>query len=144
MAAWVIGHSDRFRAISVGAPVVDLLSFHGTADIRDFLPHYFDQRETPETVIDEMRHAPLSLELLRAQSPLWHLKKTSAKVLIQHGENDDRVPLSQGTMLYRVLDEMGVDVQMVTYPRSGHGIREPKLRMDVMRRNVELFTTHVR
>lgn len=143
MAAWVIGHSDRFRAISVGAPVVDLLSFHGTADIRDFLPHYFDQRETPETAIDEMRHAPLSLELLRAQSPLWHLKKTGAKVLIQHGENDDRVPLSQGTMLYRVLDELGVDVQMVIYPRSGHGVREPKLRMDVMRRNLELFWSAV-
>ena len=144
MAAWVLGHSDRFRAISIGAPVVDLLSFHGTADIRDFLPHYFDQRETPETVIDEMRHAPLSLELLRAQSPLWHLKKTSTKVLIQHGENDPRVPLSQGTMLYRILDELGADVQMVIYPRSTHAIREPKLRIDVMRRNVELFTAHVK
>ena len=144
MAAWVLGHSDRFLAVSVGAPVVDLLSFHGTADIRDFLPHYFDQRETPDTTINEMRHAPLSLELLRAQSPLWHLKKTNAKVLIQHGEADDRVPLSQGTMLYRILDELGVDVTMVTYPRSSHALREPKLKMDVMRRNVELFTGAVR
>lgn len=144
IAAWVLGHSDRFRAVSVGAPVVDLLSFHGTSDIRDFLPHYFDQRDTPDTVIDEMRHAPLSLELLRAQSPLWHLKKSTAKVLIQHGEADDRVPISQGTMLYRILDELGADVTMVTYPRSGHALREPKLKIDVMRRNVELFTTAVR
>jgi dipeptidyl aminopeptidase/acylaminoacyl peptidase len=139
LASWAIGHSDRFRAISVGAAVTDLLSFHGTADIRDFLPHYFDQRPTPETTLDEMRHAPLSLEHLRAHSPLWHLKKTRAKVLIQHGEADDRVPLSQGTMLYRMLDELGVDVTMVVYPRTGHLPREPKLRMDLMRRNVELF-----
>lgn len=144
LASWVLGRSDRFLAYSIGAPVTDLLSFHGTADIRDFLPHYFDQRETPDTSLDEMRHAPLSLELLRAQSPAWHLKPTPAKVLIQHGENDDRVPLSQGTLLYRLLDELGVDVTMVIYPRSQHAIREPKLKMDVMRRNVEFFTKNVR
>ncbi|HEX6087988.1 MAG TPA: prolyl oligopeptidase family serine peptidase, partial [Thermoanaerobaculia bacterium] len=144
LSAWAIGHSDRLKAISVGAPVTDLLSYHGTADIRDFIPHYFEQRDTPvDTTLDEMRHAPLSLELLRAHSPLWHLKKTSAKILIQHGENDERVPLSQGIMLYRMLEELGVDVKMVTYPRSGHGIREPKLRMDLMRRNVEFFTNNL-
>src|ERR1700755_2271400 len=40
MAAWAIGHSDRLRGLSGGAPVVDLLSFHGTTDIRDFVPTY--------------------------------------------------------------------------------------------------------
>jgi dipeptidyl aminopeptidase/acylaminoacyl peptidase len=143
IAAWAIGHSDRLKAISIGAGVTDLLSFHGTADIRDFIPHYFEQRETPDPALDEMRHAPLSLELLRAHSPLWTLKKTRAKVLIQHGELDDRVPLSQGTMLYRMLDELGVDVQMVIYPRTSHAPREPKLRMDIMRRNVQFFTSNL-
>ena len=58
----------------------------------------------------------------------------------QGGELDDRVPLSQGTMLYRMLDELGVDVKMVIYPRTSHGAREPKLRMempaDIMRRRI--------
>ena len=139
MASWAIGQSDRFKAISIGAPVVDLLSFHGTTDIRDFITHYFDEREVPDTSLDELRHAPLSLALLRAHSPLWNLKKTKAKVLVQHGEADDRVPLSQGTMLYRILQELGVDVTMVTYPRTPHVPREPRLRMDIMRRNLELF-----
>ncbi|MFL6248605.1 MAG: S9 family peptidase [Thermoanaerobaculia bacterium] len=125
MAAWALGHSDRFRAVSVGAPVVDLLSFHGTTDIRAFIPSYFEG---------------MSPELLRAHSPAWHLKKTNAKVLIQHGDADERVPLSQGTMLYRMLDELGVDVTMVVYPRTPHVPREPRLRIDVARRNVEFFT----
>jgi dipeptidyl aminopeptidase/acylaminoacyl peptidase len=139
MSAWAIGHSDRFKAISVGAAVTDLVSYHGTTDVRDFLPHYFDERDTPDTSLDELRHAPLSLDLLRAHSPLWHLQKTKAKVLILHGEADERVPLSQGTMLYRYLDELGVDVKMVTYPRGTHGVREPKMRLDLMRRNVAFF-----
>ncbi|MFZ2492269.1 MAG: S9 family peptidase [Thermoanaerobaculia bacterium] len=145
IAAHAIGASDRLAAISVGAAVVDLLSFHGTTDIRDFIPFYFDQRDPrPDPALDALRRAPLSLDLLRAHSPLWHLKRTKAKVLIQHGEADDRVPLSQGTMLYRLLDELGVDVTMVIYPRSGHSPREPKLRMDVARRNLELFTKTIR
>ncbi|HEU4888541.1 MAG TPA: S9 family peptidase [Thermoanaerobaculia bacterium] len=124
MASWALGHSDRFRAVSVGAPVVDLLSFHGTTDIRAFVPSYFEG---------------MSLDLLRAHSPIWHLKKTNAKVLIQHGDADDRVPLSQGTILYRLLDELGTDVTMVVYPRTPHVPREPKIRIDVARRNVEFF-----
>ncbi len=131
LAAWAIARSDRFKAISVGAPVVDLLSFHGTTDIRDFLPHYFPP-------------SPLSLEQLRAHSPIWHLKKTTAKVLIQHVEGDLRVPFSQGLMLYRLLDELGVDVTMVAYPGSAHTPSEPKRRIDAARRNVELFEKNVK
>jgi dipeptidyl aminopeptidase/acylaminoacyl peptidase len=154
MAAWAEGHSDRFRAISIGAPVVDLVSFHGTSDIRDFIPNYFSPApaETPEAqatsdapVLQQMRHAPLSLDLLREHSPLWHLKPTGAAILIQHDEGDERVPLSQGTMLYRILDELGVNVTMVTYPHTpSHTPREPKLRIDAGRRNVEFMRTYVK
>jgi dipeptidyl aminopeptidase/acylaminoacyl peptidase len=137
MASWAIGHSDRFKAISAGAPVVDLLSFHGTSDIREFIPSYFPSP-------DRQAEAPvLHLDVLREHSPLWHLKKTNAHILIQQGEADDRVPLSQGTMLYRVLEELGNDVSMVTYPRTPHVPREPRLRIDVARRNVDFFTRWV-
>jgi dipeptidyl aminopeptidase/acylaminoacyl peptidase len=93
------------------------------------------------SALEALRHIPMTLESLREHSPLWHLKRTRAVVLIQHGEADDRVPLSQGTMLYRILDESGVDVSMVTYPRAGHIPREPKQRIDVARRNVEMLVT---
>ena len=129
IAAWAAGHSDRFKAISIGAPVVDLLSFHGTTDIRDFIPNYF---------------RAMSMDLLREHSPLWNLRPTKTPILIQQGEADERVPLSQGTMLYRRLDELGANVTMVTYPRSGHTPREPKLRIDVGRRNVEFMEKWVK
>ena len=145
MTAWAIGNSDRFRALSIGAGIADLLSMHGTSDIRDYLPHYFPGPEPREAdpTLNEMRHAPMSFEQLRARSPLWHVRKIGAPVLILHGELDDRVPLSQGTMLYRVLDELGVDVTMVIYPRSAHTPREPKQRIDVARRNLEFFSRHI-
>ena len=130
MTTWAAGHSDRFKAISIGAPVVDLLSFHGTTDIRDFIPFYFSG-------------PPLSLDRISERSPLRHLKPVKAPILIQHGESDERVPPSQGLMLYRVLQELGADVTLVTYPRTPHTPREPKLRLDAAQRNVEFFTKHV-
>ena len=131
LTSWAAGHSDRFRAISIGAPVVDLLSFHGTSDIRDFIPSYFSSE-------------PLPLDLLRERSPLWHLRPTKTAILIQHGEADERVPLTQGTMLYRMLQELGANVTMVTYPRTPHTPREPRLRIDSGRRNVEFMERYVR
>jgi len=128
LAAWAIGHSDRFLAVSAGAPVVDLLTMHATSDLRKFVPAYFPG---------------MSLDALRAHSPAWHLKKTKAKVLIQQGEDDERVPLDQGTLLYRLLKELGADVTMVTYPRTAHAVHELNLRLDVMRRNLELFTSTI-
>jgi len=125
MAAWAEGHSDRLKAISIGAPVVDLLSFHGTTDIRGFIPSYFRSEQW--------------LALLREHSPLWNLKPSESRVLIQHDDGDDRVPLSQGTMLYRALQELGVDVTMVVYHTPGHTPQVPQERMDVMRRNVGFF-----
>jgi dipeptidyl aminopeptidase/acylaminoacyl peptidase len=129
LASWALGHSTRFRGISIGAPVVDLVSMHGTTDIQEFLPAYFE---------------PFTLENLHAHSPFTYLRKTAAKVLIQHGEMDDRVPPGQGTMLYRRLKELGVDVQLVTYPRSGHVPREPKQRIDSMTRNLQFFQETLR
>ncbi|HSP14319.1 MAG TPA: S9 family peptidase [Thermoanaerobaculia bacterium] len=145
MSAWAEGHSDRLKAISIGAPVVDLLSFHGTTDIRDFIPFYFGPAPPAEPQqLEELRHAPLSLDLLRAHSPLWHLKPTHAAVLIQHDDGDERVPLSQGTMLYRMLDELGVNVTMVVYPHEPmHTPRKPQNRIDVGRRNVEFMKKYV-
>lgn len=137
IASWAAARSERFKAISIGAPVVDLMSHHGTSDIHDFIPSYFPAPAPPATAADG--RVLLPLDLLRERSPLWHLAPTKAHILIQHGEADDRVPLSQGTMLYRRLVELGADVTMVTYPRSPHTPREPKQRIDVMTRNVEFF-----
>jgi dipeptidyl aminopeptidase/acylaminoacyl peptidase len=129
LAAAALSKTDRFRAVSIGAPVVDLFTHHLTSDIRDYIPAYYPG---------------LPLELLRAHSPLQQLKKTSANVLIFQGENDERVPPAQSIMLYHRLRELGANVTLVMYPRSAHGTREPKLRIDMMRRNVDFFGKHLR
>jgi dipeptidyl aminopeptidase/acylaminoacyl peptidase len=75
---------------------------------------------------------------------MFNIKGVTTPTLIQHGEQDDRVPISQAYELYNALDRQGVETKMVVYPRQPHGIREPKLQLDAMRRNVEWFNRWVK
>ncbi|HVR69970.1 MAG TPA: prolyl oligopeptidase family serine peptidase, partial [Vicinamibacteria bacterium] len=52
---------------------------------------------------------------------------------------DLRVPISQGYELYNALKRLKVPVTMVVYPRTPHGIQEPKLMKDALTRNLEWF-----
>jgi dipeptidyl aminopeptidase/acylaminoacyl peptidase len=124
LAAFSLAKTDRYRAVVIGAGITDLLTYHATSDVQDFIPAYFDG---------------MRAEVLQARSPLWQVRPTRARVLILHGENDDRVPVAQSVTFYRRLKSLGADATLVLYPRSGHGLREPKLRMDFGRRVVELF-----
>ena len=41
MTSWIVTQTQRFKAASAGAPVTNLMSFNGTADIPAFVPDYF-------------------------------------------------------------------------------------------------------
>jgi dipeptidyl aminopeptidase/acylaminoacyl peptidase len=129
MTSWVITQTTRFKAASVGAGVTNLMSFTGTADIPSFLPDYFG---------GEFWDAS-NLDLWRAHSAMFQVGAVKTPTLIQHGEADLRVPISQGYELYNALRRRGVPTQMVVYPRQPHGLQEPKFIADAMRRNLEWF-----
>lgn len=132
MAAWAITQTDRFAAASIGAPVVHLASMEGTSDIPGFIASYFGA--SPWEAGD----------LHRERSPLTHVANAETPALIQHGMWDDRVPLSQGRMYHQALLDVGVPSVLVVYPRTPHTAREPRLRMDVMKRNVWWFDQWIR
>jgi dipeptidyl aminopeptidase/acylaminoacyl peptidase len=131
MTSWVITQTQRFKAASVGAGVTNLMSFTGTADIPGFIPDYFGAEFWED------------LEIYRAHSAMFHVQNARTPTLIQHGERDLRVPLSQGQELYNALQRRGVEVRMVVYPRQPHGITEPRLVLDAGRRNLEWFAKYV-
>lgn len=129
MTSWIITQTDRFVAASIGAPVTNLISFIGTADIPGFIPGYFGG--------EFWERWDLYLE----RTPLFHAHQARTPALIQHGDADERVPLEQGLQYYMALERSGVPVEMVIYPRQGHSLSEPRLLADAIRRNLEWFTT---
>jgi dipeptidyl aminopeptidase/acylaminoacyl peptidase len=131
MTSWVITQTKRFKAASAGAPVTNLVSFVGTADIPGFLPDYFGGQ--PWDIIDTYRK----------HSPMFNVKGVSTPTMIQHGEADDRVPISQGYELYNSLKTQGVPTRMIVLPRQPHGPTEPKMVLKVMQTNLEWFDKYI-
>lgn len=132
MTSWIITQTKRFKAASIGAPVTNLMSFNGTADIPGFIPDYFGAEFWD------------NIEIYMKHSAMFNVKGASTPSLIQHGERDERVPIGQGYELYNALKRQGTTVKMVTYPRQPHGLQEPRLVLDAAKRNIEWFSQYLK
>ena len=130
LSAWAVAHSDRFRTAIVGAGVIDIGAMALTTDTPDYLPGYFG---------DPLRER----DRYDARSPIRHAARIAVPVLILHGEADQRVPLSQGQMLYRALRMNGVPVEMVSYPRGPHWFHEREHERDVQERVLAWLQAHL-
>lgn len=127
MTAWVVTQNDRFAAASMGAGLSNLTSMAGTTDI---------QRYTRDYMGKEVWEDPA---LYAARSPVTHAQKVKTPLLIQHGEADTRVPVSQGYEFYNALKRQGKPVRMVVYPRAEHRPTEPKHMLDILESNLAWF-----
>jgi len=132
MTGWAITQTHRFRAASFGAGVANLISMYGQCDIPGFVEGYFQALpwEEGETYL---KHSAI------AQA--GHIRTPT---LLQHGEQDLRVPLPQSWELYQALLRRRVPAQFVIYPRQPHSLLEPRLVRDAMERNLEWFERWVR
>ena len=128
----VITQTKRFKAASAGAAVTNLMSFIGTADIPSFIPDYFGGQPWED------------LEIYRTHSAMFNAKGVSTPTLIQHGEADERVPISQGYEFYNALKVQNVPVRMIAFPRMPHGLTEPKMVLKSKQTNMEWFEKYLR
>jgi dipeptidyl aminopeptidase/acylaminoacyl peptidase len=131
MTSWIVTQTSRFKAASAGAPVTNLMSFNGTADIPAFVPDYFGGQ-----FWDVM-------DVYQKHSPIFNVKAVTTPTMIQHGEADVRVPTSQGYEFYNALKMRGVPTRMIVFPRQPHGPNEPKMQLAAMKANLEWFEKYL-
>ena len=75
-------------------------------------------------------------DFLVEASPITHVDRMRAPLLIQHGANDPRVPLSETEAIHRVLTEKGVRCDLIVYDDEGHTIAKLDNRVDFFERAV--------
>lgn len=131
ISAFVGLHSEKFKAVSVGAGISDWYTYHISNDIPDFTRDYLSGSPFRDRALYE-KTAPIS-----------NLSKAKTPMLIQHGSEDRRVPLSNATELYRGLKEMGVPVELFIFPGMGHPITKPRENHAVMVQNLNWFSHHL-
>ena len=117
MTFWTVSQTDRFKAAIGHAAISDWYAFYGETDIPNLLEYGFDGLPWR------------SIENYEQWSPIRYAEDVVTPLLITHGEQDFRVPITQGEKYYRALKKMGKPVEFLRFPREGHGISEPLHRI---------------
>jgi dipeptidyl aminopeptidase/acylaminoacyl peptidase len=131
MTSWVVSQTSRFKAARMGAGLSDLQSMYGTTDIPGYIGTFFSGIPTQKT-----------LDFYRARSAITFVDNVTTPLLIQHGGSDQRVPTGQSMEFYRALKDRGKTVQLVFYPREGHGLAEYYHQFDKMQREFDWMTKY--
>lgn len=130
MTSWAVTQTDRFRAASMGAGLSNLVSMSMTSDIRRYLVEHMGDYYWND------------MEAYRKGSAMHHIQNVVTPTQVIHGQEDERVPTSQGQEFYNALKYRGIDTEMILYPRTPHGPQEPKFLMDVSPRILTWFNRY--
>src|SRR5216684_2727856 len=131
ISAFITASSDCFKAVSVGAGISDWMTYYVNTDVTPFTQQYLHGTPWDDP------------EIYRKTSPISYIAKAKTPTLIQHGENDRRVPIPNAYELRQALEDHGVPVKMVVYKGFGHGITKPKQQRAVMEENEKWFTQYI-
>jgi dipeptidyl aminopeptidase/acylaminoacyl peptidase len=127
---WALVSTDRFKAISTGAGVVNWISLYSQTR---FVCEYYLQG----TPYDNWDH-------YIDMSPLKYIKNAKTPTLIHFGENDRIIPRSQGEELYMALKKMGVPTEFIIYPDTRHNVSDMRYQMVKMQAEFNWFERWIR
>jgi dipeptidyl aminopeptidase/acylaminoacyl peptidase len=131
ISAFLTTSSDRFAAVSVGAGISNWSTYYYNTDITPFTIQYLGRDPAVDPAI------------YQKTSPMSYIQKAKTPTLIQHGENDQRVPIANAYELRQGLEDRGVPVEMIVYKGFGHGISKPRALRSVARHNLDWFDHYI-
>ena len=131
LSAFLSASTDRFCVASVGAGITDnrinyVLSAAGVAK-EGYLASYPWKQPA----------------LWDRTSPVHYLGRASTPTLIQHGDNDQVVPVANAREFHQGLSDMGVPVKTVIFRNSGHNIDRPREKRAWLQQNLDWFNTYL-
>jgi dipeptidyl aminopeptidase/acylaminoacyl peptidase len=128
LSTWIVSHTTRFKAASIGACSMDWVTHYGSAVGTEDGP--------PEVVQEYFGGKPWDrFEAYDRHSPRYFLKNIKTPSLLLRGEKDSDT-IGE---LYLALTELNVPATFVTYPREPHGVGEPAHQRDLLLRNLQWF-----
>jgi dipeptidyl aminopeptidase/acylaminoacyl peptidase len=113
MMNWILGHTDRFKAIVSHAGLFDTPAMYGSTDIPWFMEEHF--HGVPWT----------AAEIYEKFSPHKYAANIKTPTLVTHGELDYRVPVAQGFELFTTLQRLKVPSRLLYFPDEIHSILKP-------------------
>ena len=132
LTAWIVGHTDRFRAAVVVKPVINWASFVLTADMTNYFYRYWFDHLPWDDVQEYWK-----------RSPLAYVGKVTTPTMLMTGEVDYRTPSSEAEQFYEALKLRKIDTALVRVPNASHDISaRPSLLIDKVAYVLAWFKAH--
>jgi dipeptidyl aminopeptidase/acylaminoacyl peptidase len=128
MVDWILGHTNRFKALISHAGVYDLRSETGATEELWFPAWEFKGMPWEQP------------ELYEKWSPSTYAKEFKTPTLVIHGELDFRVPYTQGLQLFTALEAQKVPSKLIVFPDEGHWVLKPQNSLLWYRNFIEWIT----
>lgn len=116
MVNWMLGHTNRFKAMVSHAGVFNLEAMAGATEELWFTDWEFGRFTDPAMMTAQYRK----------YSPHLFAKNFRAPTLVTQGELDFRVPSTESMQLFTALQRNNVPSRLVMFPDEGHWIGKPQ------------------
>jgi dipeptidyl aminopeptidase/acylaminoacyl peptidase len=93
--------------------------------------------------VSRIGDADANATLNREISPLFHVGRIRAPLLMAAGANDVRVPKAESDQIFAAMKRAGLGVEYVYYPDEGHGLVRPVNRLDFYTRADAFLAKHL-
>lgn len=126
-----------------------VINFVGVADMRDLLRDFGSGSSTFNSWEDEGRlewgddRGPEGDKYIKEISPLLHVEKIQAPVLISHGANDYVVPIEHARKLRREMEKFGKEYEWHIQAYEGHGFRGELARYEHLKVQEQFFEKYM-
>lgn len=135
-AAQLATMTKLFKAVWAGAPVANMTSAYGGIRWESGMNRQFQYEKAQSRIGATLWEKP---NLYIENSPLFHLNKVTAPMVIMHNDADGAVPWYQGIELFTGLRRLGKKVWMFNYNGQGHGLSQRQDMKDYHIRMQQFF-----
>jgi dipeptidyl-peptidase-4 len=126
MTTYALTHSTRWSAGIAGAPVTDW---------RDYDTIYTERY---------MKLPANNADGYRRTAPRFAAERLHGRLLLLHGTMDDNVHVQNTLQMAYALQRAGKSFEMMLYPRSRHGISDPRLNLHLRQLMLDFVLRNVR
>ena len=131
ISAFCSTYSSRFNAISVGGGITNWSSHYVNTDIPYFIRMHLGNDPWNDR------------EIYLKTSPMTYIKSACTPTLIQHGDMDARVPITNAYELYRGLTDLEVDAKLIVFKGMAYSSDQPGINVAIMKQNLMWFSHYI-
>ncbi|ANC17411.1 peptidase S9 [Bacillus cereus] len=131
ISAFCSTFSSRFKAISVGGGITNWNTHYVNTDIPYFIRMYLGNTPWNDP------------EIYTKTSPMTYIKSACTPTLIQHGEKDARIPITNAYDLYQGLMDMEVDTELIIFKGMAYSSDQPGVHVAIMKQNLMWFSHYI-